>query len=1129
MEIFRISVGNAKPVADGWEKTEQIQADTIPDTLTNVSAKFSTSVPSPFARMHLFDTAFKFVNGNKDTTKGKPYQEFVAECLDLFELLFYFGDSNKVAYQVWETKNVDPNNNPPSPMQQQSKTLADALHVFLQDRFFNQLSEIILIYYIENEQRYLIGGTSPLTLFYTSPNWKRNKNDAQLNITTPKGRRLFENGNVDGIANRSQDFQDYMYDFLKANAEQLRLNMEALFNYLNQHFTRHRVPNFGQYSPISSIPNRANLNCAGVEFRAFNPNILKIAIENGSDLVLQPSNPAKAASAKAKYGFMPLVLARNGTAHNGAGLQYVPAPLNLTWNDNSSVTDYGGIAAMPLDKRPLPQVNQPYPYLTVGDFLHDTLLKLPFDEIDSQHFFTAGQSIDFLLPIKAEYFDFFDLSDLEKQLSIQKRNDTDVTVTLDLPIRNQRTVRLQRNYKFDDMRLIKWHLGIYPFYKITDQIAQNRYALMATCESDDRDRFFVHFKKQDGTSLNAIQNLRTDFKEAGSLSYSYQIAGDYFDYLEIENREQNKTIPSHSRGLLIPKMQQIQLARAANTFAFCIDFGTSNTYVAYGRTSDENVSIMPLVSNEGETPVFIKSPASNYNGFPESRILDFREFPPSEILKFENATQQEFPIRTASVEFQDFLAGKNATILGNIQIGFQILAEERAFPATVAHYTTNLKWLLEKGKDPRASDKIEAFFEQLLWSIKNHVVVHGGKLAETKIFWLAPQSMSASLQLAFSNLWDNAFAKIFPMAATRPIQKNESTAPYLALLGSNRANPADATINVDIGGGTSDVIVIDPISQQNFITSFRFAGDDIWGDIEWMRATRKNRFVRFFLEKLPALDAHNEKVANYLRTVNDNRSLSDADVMSLIFKYDQAFKAQQSISADSVLKSYLLLHYAAIVYHLTEFLQAQNIGKLQVLSFTGKGSQYTSFLGLREGQTHFMEALTKELIRAFSTPQNENENRKPIQADNLRIVIYSNPKELTAQGAIYEWRERASLRGSLVTNTLLGTTQMALAKKAGEPQNMPFLAAKEQKQAVLENVKRFITILTQDPRIKTHVSDLGIEIKHFAGEENLNRFMAKASSSFDNLMVARGYLQNSEEPLEETMFFWTLKEILFDF
>ncbi|WP_027002343.1 hypothetical protein [Hugenholtzia roseola] len=1126
MEIFRIHKGNVAPITDGWATTAAIDPNTIPDNLTSVSAKFSTSVPSPFARMHLFDTAFQFVNKNQNPNQGKPYQEFVAECLDLFELLFYFGNNpNKIAYQVWETKHTDPNNNPPSPLQGQSKTLADALHVFLQDPPFNQLSEIVLIYYKENGQNYLVGGTSPLTLFYTSPNWKRNN----LNITTPKGRKLFQSGNTDGIAVRSPDFQDYMYDFLKANGGSLNTNMKALYDYLNTYFAnRNSSYDFQQHDPIRLIPNRDRLNCAGIEFRTFNPNLLKAAIENQSDLVLQLENQAKAATIKGKYGFMPLVLAQNGTAHNQTNLQYVPAPLNIKWNDSTSVTDYGGMAAMPLDMRPLPQVSQPYPYLTVGDFLHDTLLELPFDEIDSRHFFTAGQSINFLLPIKAEYFDFFDIQHLKKQLSIQKNSDTDITVILELPIRNQRTVRLKRNYKSADIRLIRWHMGIYPFYKITDQLAQNRYAMMATCESPDRDRFYLHFKKQDGTSLTATQNLRTDFKEAGSLSYSYQIAGDYFDYIEVENREQNRQNPSHSRGLLIPKMQEVELDRAVDTYAFCIDFGTSNTYVAYGRVGNGDINTLPILSEKAPKPIFVKSPNSSYGIFPESRILDFREFPPSEILKFEGEKKViSFPIRTATIEFSSFLAGKNASILDNIQIGINILEEENLIPITIAHYTTNLKWLLGKTTvGGRETEKIASFFEYILWNIKNFIILNSGKADETKVFWLAPQSMNGGLQGQLSALWNRAFQKVFPNSpATQIEQKNESIAPYLALLGLGKTNPAATTINVDIGGGTSDVIVIDPLSQKNFITSFRFAGDDIWGDIEWQSGTRKNRFVQFFYNSLSALRSRNRRAADRFETVYHNSSLSDADVMSLVFKYADEFQVEQLILAESKLKSYLLLHYSAIIYHLTEFLQAQGVERLQVLSFTGKGCEYIRYLGL----PNLLNNLSKELIRAFSQPHEENDNRKEIQATNLKIETYANPKELTAQGAIYEWKGKTLVSGQLVTNTLLGTQRIELAKRVEGGRNLPFSEAKTQKEAVLENVKRFITILTQNPLISTQVSDLGIDLNHFRGEDNLTRFMESASSSFDNLMVARGYLQNPDEPLEETMFFWTLKEILFDF
>ena len=54
-----------------------------------------TSIPSPFAQLHLFETAFEFINKEYRATQdvsvftGKTtYHKYISQCLDIFEMLF---------------------------------------------------------------------------------------------------------------------------------------------------------------------------------------------------------------------------------------------------------------------------------------------------------------------------------------------------------------------------------------------------------------------------------------------------------------------------------------------------------------------------------------------------------------------------------------------------------------------------------------------------------------------------------------------------------------------------------------------------------------------------------------------------------------------------------------------------------------------------------------------------------------------------------------------------------------------------------------------------------------------------------------------------------------------------------
>ena len=56
-------------------------------------------------------------------------------------------------------------------------------------------------------------------------------------------------------------------------------------------------------------------------------------------------------------------------------------------------------------------------------------------------------------------------------------------------------------------------------------------------------------------------------------------------------------------------------------------------------------------------------------------------------------------------------------------------------------------------------DLVEKYFEQLLFMIRNKVLLNGGNLDETKIVWFYPSSMETSAQQNLELKWHDAFKK----------------------------------------------------------------------------------------------------------------------------------------------------------------------------------------------------------------------------------------------------------------------------------------------------------------------------------------------------------------------------------
>lgn len=1104
--LFRIHKGNIADVK-GWTKTSPIIGNMITDMTDTVgtfeNAKFATSMPSPFARMHLFETAFNFVSDNM--VGDTPYHRFVSECLDMFELIFYMGNNpTKIKYKVWNTNQVNPNTLPKSNIIQQSPNLSDALHTFLQTNRFQAMTSIILIYYVDNNgEEKLVGGTSPLTYFYTSPNWKTN------NITTTGKDILFEKGRSKPLSQRNDDFKQYMRRFFVNNGVALRNQMPDLFHYLDTTFSIHTTNPLDGTAVIPIQFQNTTMDCCGIIYEGINPTNTQKAIEAGSDFVINTNKPIT--------GYRPLVLAQG----QGVGNTYLPA---TQWQGHAKVIDYGGINHNPLINRILPDsggVN--YPYLTTGDFLQTSLIKLPFN-IDKTKFMVGVRNqnldIDFLLPIKPEYFDYFTLQDLDNQLFIQKNPDTSVSVSLKIPIRDGKEIILKQEYKGENILNERLNIGIYPFYKVTNQANQNRYAVKLT--SRKAKEFSLHFRKTEGDfNQNAVayDETRTQIPNYAA-SHAYLVQGDYFDAIQIEK-------VGSIRGMIFPKFSEKN--NGVTNFTFAIDFGTTNTFVAYSAGTDAPKPL-ELTNIEGIEPIFLNENA-NYGDFIESKRLDNREFPPS---KATPNTMATYPIRTATVELEHFLKGAAPKVLGNIGIGY-ILEGEEDLSIDHANYTTNLKWLFESAIDGRADDKIQAFFEQILWAIKNKVVTSNGNLNNLKIFWLTPKSMKEKFRNQFKNLWKIAFDNVFNNAdfGTVMQQRSESTAPYLALLGKGWTAPATNAVNIDIGGGTTDVIFVIPSRNENYITSFRFAGDDIWGETEWGTITQKNNGFRKYMEQksLSSIRTNFPLIGNYYDLSAKTRNSSD--LMSLVFKHKE-FRASNSISQNGKLKAVLFLHYAAIIYHIVQFMELKKVDKLGRISLTGKGSLYLEMLGSDAS----ISEITKSMVELFSSSKEENtgqntdqtteqEKNHQINAQGLQVIKHENPKEVTANGVIYQHVDAAiDFDENNLKNDMLSGTKKPSSLKIDEYQNESFENLNKRKEEVFENVKRFITLLTEDRAIKAQCDNLGIEISIF---NDTDHFMQTAQESFQNMVIRRGYGRNPQDEVDETLFFWALKQPIYEY
>lgn len=1163
--IFRAHSDGASAVnLKGWANSAKLNSEkikTIKDTLKKGASKVATSVPSPFARMHLFDTAFKMVAENPDG--DTVYHQLVSDCLDMFQLLFTAGNNDEhLTYRTWiKTERLAVLRNSG---RAEHKLLADSLDMFFTGRFANTQT-ITLIYY----KKILMGGTSPLTVFFTSPNWQREMNQNNLTLSSSTQGDIYFDMDYCPLHKRDKLFISFMYRYYLAYRSTLHTQCEGLASYIRNTIER-QVPDIAQrgtnewaayvndpasmdrdYLKLATTANTSIYLQIGSMFcyTAKQEDIPEM-IQNESDFVMLPTVNhylnQKDATTNVKNTYRPLVLSRNmtvlGTYTYG----------NTPWQPDtdiriSSIMDLFG-NPVPLSDRRLPgDSNVKYPFITTEDFLESTLIRMPF-KLNNQKFFTGSQGeFSYLLPIKKEYFTFFTKEDLKRYLTIISGQGK-VTVQLQVPIRNTKGnafVIFTKEYEISQavfagvgampgvtpVAAPMMGLAITPFYRITDTEPQlqslNDYTVLLAEDTKDGGADLSFWQCADIATQKKLVVSKPEartFRSRSGSSYYYKV-GSAFDLIELKLKDDRNV---QFTGLIIPEFREANNRHANKDYTFAVDFGTSNSHISYlEREQDKQPKPFEITAADqqtvalnaaGEGATDAEKFGNGFGQFKELKTFINREFLPL-VLGESSGSEITFPVRTATAEKSTF-PSETPSLFHNINAGFYLDNDEA--PPEGLRYTTNLKWLFENSRNQSDPHRIEAFLKELLMLIRNKVIMNGGNISNTKVVWLAPLSMKQRSVDLFKEKWAKAFQEVFKNCGARLLEPiTESVAPYFFLKNNTDANIRDFAdaINIDIGGGTTDVMFFMRKTQRYLSTSFKFAGNDIWGD-GYNRVEKDNGFIRHFKSTNKESQRTKERRDNILEKFLTDPNLTSEDVTSLLFRYDYYFGFSQSINLYAPkLKLILFLHYSAIIFHIVQIMEQEQMDVPRYFTFTGKGSQY---LNLMCGQANLTK-FTKLLFAAYT--------QKAVPAD-FRVVLTNNPKQATANGAtlfantpVSEQIDKDKI--DIVThwgNDNQG--QINFQKNittAGEVKNNQIFA-----DSVLRNLQHFVESTLDNQPIASFMADYEItnlgEYKRFLTGENATQ----SGEMFDSFYTLMQGLSNKEtDTISDTYFFWPLKDALY--
>lgn len=990
---------------------KEIEAIKDPEGGSEIS--LPTAIPSPFARIDLVKTAFRNIakspnlkaySKDGNVVSGKDDEKLVSDALDLAEMLFNIDSiKDKIKIIVWDKETeIEKLKNSSNKGHRQ---LAETLELYLdQDKESYNFDLLKRLYLIEYNHK-IIGCTSPATLFFATAN---DLSHAQIKLT--KNDVTFDD-EYTPLYERDSEFQKYFYLLFKANPtlsqrltvvnEYLEKNLKILDT--ENHKLYEEIKNLNaasfatNYSELDTGVTGDSVEVIGVALRKRKKEDIVNSIQS-SDFIIQ--------STKYKGELKPLVLQNNLNKPFRYANDNWDNTIKIPFTDNETV----------LEKRRLPSVNIQYPYLTVSDFLEPYLIRLVYP-INKDKFFDGNVNIEvgddskgFILPLKKQFFDYFNSDDLVSSLPNKPKIEMvqgaagSVKVILRIPVAKQgeyisfERVYYQSSDKPNEEQnkgvIVEHQFGVtlFPFVKTSNPNIEAYYRVQLVdrdvtgiLKNTDYDLKFFSNTEHDAVEVRAKKTRSSKKPDAVETATSqYYVLHKEFDFIQIKN-----VVASGASGIIIPKWQPY--SQGNEVFSFAVDFGTTNTHIEYkvGNGSPkpfditaDDVQIATLFHPTKTTEDF------GGTGAGAIRYLVEREFLPQYL---GNGSEYKFPHRTVIAENPSLNIETETYTLADFNIPYyyeRIPQRDNIQP--------NLKWAKkEKGNEKR----VRAYFEKIIMLLRNKVLFNRGNLSQTKLVWFYPSSMKPARKSQLESTWNELFNQYFN-PAQQAVGITESLAPFYYFKGTNKLQGGSfkPVVSIDIGGGTTDIVVF----KQNkplLMTSFKFAANAIFGDgfSEYGAASSNGLISKYFpyYENLLATNKLYD-LSKVLSSIKDKNKTEDINAFFFSIENNPKIKDKKLFSYNSLLandedlKIIFIYFYSAIIYHIADLMKQKQIELPKHIVFSGTGSK---ILNVITSDLKILANLSKTIF--------ENVYSQKFDSDGLSIETEKEmPKEVTCKGGL---------------------------------------------------------------------------------------------------------------------------------
>lgn len=1124
-KVFRLHREGTSTIREWNESPAFPYNSNARDTIENpdgASAKNEiTSIPSPFARIDLVKTAFKEVcrkaTRNVRELEGNTiFHKMVSDSLDVGEIFFNIDKfKDKIEIITWN----------PTVMINALKNDQNASHFYVADALqkylvsdahtynFGELKNIYLLNYTNGpDELNIIGATSPATVFFSGANNLEYIQD----IFFANNDRPFD-GDYVPLYRRNFDYIKAWWTLRKTIPSFSSLFPE-IENYLNLTFkaiTDQHIKN-----ELNAITSATAKDFSPIDIQSYQQSnqvevlgtVLFKKKSNGkieNDFTIRPERTVT--------GAKPLVLPVEA-GNKYANLQYV----NGTWGNTNKAPYKPEVAE--IERRTLPFEGSTFAYLTIGDFLEDSIVKVPHS-FNKKYFFDGNikdveQMTSFLLPIKPLYFKYFSIETLNSTMpdgkpafEMEVIAGGSVNVIIRIPIAgndnisyieyqriyySQRQADVSETQNSGGMITFDFTGFIMPAVKFQNE-ADAIYTV--SCVSTFSSKFNFDFYREGEIIRDIPIDCRN--KEKGLFdrkAETYTIQNSNFDFIRVSNKGEVSNV-------IIPNFLMHQ---NLEDFEFAVDLGTSNTHIEFKKSDNNSSDAFNYNDSENVFGAFFVPTYREMGG--ELRPMDLndendlivRDFIPTVV---GDDSDFSFPTRTALsyAKSTDWTEELRPFGLINLDITYN---KKRGI-AYNAKPMVNIKW----SSKPHAQSAMQAYINNIMMIIRNKVVANNGNLSKTKITWFYPNSMSPRRLSQLRVAWNDTFIKLFNHeGTTRNI--SESVAPIQFYF--RRYATATNLINVDIGGGTTD-IAFSSNGKVDYITSFKFAANSLFED-SFSDINPNNGIVDWFKNDILSLLQSKPELNDLVYIFNSNLE-QPANMASFLFSLkDNSLTrslARNNIDFNIILqndtkfKIVFIIFYTAIIYHIAQIVKAKELKVPRHIAFSGNGSKIINIIS---SDPKILSKYTKVIFEKVLG------HGYGSSLDILGLEQGANPKESTCKGGLIIGEAFDNEPETLILRDSSGRFVSACDTYAS--------ISDAYKAEIVKTVKDFFQFaLTEIPSVFNLDNNFGVDniTMKIAKEESTKDLETYLEKGIELSIKESG---NKDNPIEESITFYPIKGVL---